>query len=577
MHETLESRDHTALEDRSGQAAKQPREPSVTATEPLRANLIRRPSTWLVVFLALLASFRIAQAFSGHFQFADELRYLAAESLVDDLQAGQFREAAGQVFTASARPGFVLVSVIPVSMQRTAESVFHIPRGSRESYHIAAVFHVLVSLTIALTLYALARHWLSSGWGALLVTGVHALLTGSNLWIRHMVPYYESLCLMLIALMIVMRAQTSTAPARRTAVWAGVLSSLGYACYPGYYGFVIVIAAVLATVSKRRMSDLLVFGSCFAAVLLSFEVVSRWAGASYFEHMATLSRMIYFGSSEENHVFFWRYLGEVEGPVGIAIIGLVGLFGLQAWRKAAAGEWSIPGSLIVAVAAVVGAYLIHANQSIRRYPTVFNGRLMLMYMPILIVAAVAALLRIRSVGLRRVGCAGLAFASAWSFVLFAPWFARVQYPADVFLDLVEARGLGGDLPANVLWTNIGTNRDHRTSNGRPLFALVADTYPAGFTTILASHADTAKRDARIIGVNLKWIRDVPEQVDTFAVPDAYHLVAETANIWAMPAFLFEDRGPIERGRLCERRSTARIYERDDGGVTAGQRVAGGMR
>ena len=86
-----------------------------------------------------------------------------------------------------------------------------------------------------------------------------------------------------------------------------------------------------------------------------------------------------------------------------------------------------------------------------------------------------------------------------------------------------------------------------------------------------------ERDARIIGVNLKWIRDVPEEVEIFAVPDGYHLIAEFDSPRAMPAFMFEEYGPIKRKRLAERHNTTRIYERDDGRITTGPRVAGGMR
>lgn len=539
------------------------------------APMLRRPGTWLAILLIALGAFRLIQAGSGRFFFADELRYLAAEAMVDDLAAGRMREAGARLFEAQGRPGFVAVSAIPVALQRIAELTLGIARGSRASYDVAAAWNIAVSLAVTLLVYLLARRWLGSGWTALAAAMLHASLVGSSLWVRHLSPYYEALLLMLLALMLALRDGPAGGRSNRAACAAGLLSAAGFACYPGYYAFIIVVAAVLAVPPGRRVGRMLAFGASAAAGLIALEVSARWCGTSYWGNLATLSGSIHFGSPEENAVYFWRYLSAVDGPIGVALVLLVILFAAQSVRRSAADERGHPASLRIAFAALVCGYALHAAQSIRTYPTVFYGRLLLMYTPVACIAAVAAIRLLPSMHLRRISAGGVAASAIASFASFAAWYARVGYPADLFLDAVAARGVHAGLPAHVLWSSLGTDRDRRVEHGRLLFAHVADQCPEGFTTILATHEDAVERNARFIGVNLKWMRDVPAGITPFEPPADYHLIAEADDPATEPAYMFEERGPIERERLLRSGRTMRLYERAEAREAVNTRIAHG--
>ena len=531
----------------------------------IRPGLVRRPMFWLVVLLTGLTCYRFSTIGSGHFYAGDESRYFAAERLVDDLSAGDHRAAAGRLFEVTVRPAFVLISVIPAAAQRLVGGVFGLERQTHAYYDTVAGFNVLVALGVAFCVFALVRRWTASGWYALLATVLFSWRVCANIWVRHLVPYYESLLLFLVALLLVTpRAPQADATNRRMCA-AGLLSALGFTCYPGFYTFVLINAAVVVVVARRRIAAVVCFGASAAAVLSGFELVSRWAGQSYFKNLLGLphehARLMKIGLCEEGYVFIWRYLCDVEGAAGVVLLALCAVFvGLVVCRRGA----SIPRAARAAILAAIVCYLIHATQATLRHKVAVYGRVMVMYVPFMVCGAVLVLRQIRWPRLRIAAVCGVLLVSGASFVSFARWYSSVRYPEDLFFETIAAEAQPGEFSPNVLWTGVGGKLNRSVErDASPLVAMVAEPYPDGFYSYYPSHQAAAASGARYIGVNLKWVRDIPEERHHFKAPPGYRLIFEDAATFAHPPMAYEERGARERELLSQHDYSMRIYERID--------------
>ncbi|MCP4593023.1 MAG: hypothetical protein GY842_20000 [bacterium] len=531
---------------------------------PHGRRLPGNPMVWLILLLAGTGGYRLSLIGSGHFYTGDEHRYLSTEALVDDFSVGAYREGVSHLFEVIIRPGFVLVSTLPVLAQRAVGDMMGIERGTLAYYDTVAAFNVLVTLGIAGCVFAIARTWTHSPWWALLIVGVHSLLSGANVYVRHLVPYYEALLLFLLGLLILVRVSADAGGYRRRFIAAGALSALGFACYPGYYALAVVNGAVAMTVPgdgrARRMGW---FGAGAVGVVLGFEALARWSGGVYLGDVLAApqlyARLIKVGLCAEGYVFIWRYLCDVEGLVGVGLAVLFLYFMVfGAWGRGGC----VPRSARIALLTLVVCYLYHATQAFVRHRTVFYARVMPMYLPFLVCGAGLGLVHLRRVRLRALATGALVFTSVWSFVSFASWYGRVVYPADFLFSTLEARGEPAPYAPNAIWLPWEESFGGAAQGLTPPITLVADPYPDGFYGMTASHAHARSSGARFIAVNLNWMRDIPAEDLRFELPPGYRLVAEAANPCVEPALAYEERTVSERRHLAERGYSMRIYERD---------------
>ncbi len=585
-------------------------------------------TTLLISMLLGLACYRLTPIRTGHFFWADERCYLPALDFVDALGRADFREAAVHLFQADgpvppARPGFVLISSISVLAQKAYAHLFGTPIDLPASYDLVAAFNALTTLAVSWTVFALARSWTGNAYLALLAALVHALLAGSNVWIRHLVPYQLSLLFLLWGLLLpskypgchvrrrgegmesigdgkkhghlpgAMPTQSWAYSGRRSMatqarpchppamppfgmlVAAGLLSGFGYACYPGHYAGVIINGAAAIATSRRRLAALATFGGAAASVLLLFEGVARWAGRSYLADLKRLSGSVSMGDPAEGFFFLWHYLRDVEPPVGPVLLALFLVAVILVVRHSLSRDSHLgpqspasPCAFGHVLLAAVGCYALHATLGLLNHRTVFYGRLLLPFMPIVVVGAVLTIASIRPPLWRAVMTCTLLACSAVSFGRFAGAYAKVVYPADFLQDTMLAKlGRKVTYPSNALWGRLDrTTRGSAESVDFEL-VLVADTRAEGsreYATLL-SHVAASETEARFIGVNFKYLGYIAERETRFQPSTEYRLVAEAPHPEAFPAMGYEGRKPWERRRLHERQYTMRLYERDPRG------------
>jgi hypothetical protein len=215
--------------------------------------------------------------------------------------------------------------------------------------------------------------------------------------------------------------------------------------------------------------------------------------------------------------------------------------------------------LIVAIL----CYLFHASMGVLAGRMVFYGRVMMIYLPFVVVGAVLALSHLRPVNLKRAGVCALLTASAYSFVCFAVPYSRVIYPADFLQETMADLGREVTYPPHALWGFADGDRSETVEWHDPELVTVTDSRPDGSEvfTLLASHASLAQTRPRFIGVNLKFMWYIRGKYDLFNPPVGYRLIAEAPHPLLFPATGFEGSKPWERNRIQERRYTMRIYQR----------------
>ncbi len=535
-----------------------------------------RPSTIaLCCFLALLGAYRLTLIRTGHFFWGDEIRYLRAGELIDDVGRGDYVSAAGRLFQSLGRPGFILISVVPTWLSRIVYPDALSNVNPLAPYDAAAIFNVVVSLGITIAIYALARAWRMRGGYALLAAVTYSLLAQSNVWIKHLVPYNESLLLSLIALWLLSRKTCTDPKSFRWITLAGGLSAFAFATYPGHYMFVVInfvcaAFALPAGSEESRLEDVQphppgsprfkrTFAFCIGAGfgVLIFECLAQYAGTTWIGSTSQFSPTM--GLFSEGYVFAWHYLINAEGSVGLILAVLFVLFSGRAvyYRRM--------DSAAVAILIAIACYLIHATLGVVFHKTVFYGRILLMYVPFVVIGAVLAIEGIRSVAVRRIATCMILLATCYSFVQFAWSYSKLTYPADFWYDAVAVDSNAKLLSPDELYGSRDGSPFGLSHQTDQWFSMVADTQPDGSNAYvpLANHHDEELGKSQLIGVNIRWMFYISEKNDRFHAPPSHTLIAEAKHPLAFPPLQFEGFRPCERKRVQERQYSMRIYQRHD--------------
>jgi len=396
---------------------------------------------WLcVIFIFLIALFRFSLINTGHLFWIDELRYVNAFAFVKHLMNANFNEAIKALFNAHGRPGFVLFSSIPATVQIILHNIgwmdvgnplyfqelMHFGRVSAQYNHhyfdLPSAVNVMVSLSISLLFYHFILEITKDRTDALIGTVVYSLLVNSYFYVRHMVPYDYALLMLFLALFFVIR-QSTKALSSKMIVGVGMLSALGFITYPSYYLLVFLIAALILTLSRKKFKQTALFALSFCLSVFLFECISWIVGKSFYQNTTQLLGAVTQGSFEEGFIFLYRYMRDVEGGIGICILTLFLIFVFVYLRKASS-------ACKVLFVTVVAGYLFYGAMSVFYHRVVFYGRLLHMYIPFLVLGAVLFINMIKPGKVKYGIIVVTLILSMASFIRPAVMFAKLQYPRE---------------------------------------------------------------------------------------------------------------------------------------------------
>ena len=395
----------------------------------------------LAVALAVVVVTRFFLMGKGTFFLPDEFRYSYSVRAAQLLLHGDWREFCASLASTAGRPGDALVRLVPALLQHALLALTGLNIATPTSNVVPVLFnYVAVSLS-AWYFYRICLLLLQNRPLALLGSVVYACLTNTNIYLRHILPYDAALLLMLFLVHYVLSLKRKGEPIRvRHYVGIGFLSALLVTVYPGYYMAPFIVLGVLVdwlhplAFLQQRWKSVVAYVLGGAGVILLFEGVTRIGDASYIEGSYDLAHTIDQGSYEEGFTFLFKYLFQVEGLLGYALVlALLAYLVMVAVDVATQREritvnLSDTSKLLVVAAAF---FLLHAAGGVLLHRVVFYGRLLHPFMPFLVIVTLLLLRRITAPGVRHGLMLSLAGVALLSFGLFFRDYQLVVYPVDV--------------------------------------------------------------------------------------------------------------------------------------------------
>lgn len=495
-------------------------------------------SRWLILFFIGLIVIRTSFVFDGHLYWIDELRYLNAFMVLHYGQEGMWPEALFFLFNAHGRPGYVLLSVVPMALQLLVQRMNWISVGNPAFFEtlldsrmprnfnpdfflIPSLFNMITTCLLSFIFYKIARIFLGEKKYAFWAVVIYSLLANSNYYIRHLVPYTYALVFYLWALHIILR--NGPAISYVQAIKAGLLSAFAYATYPTFVLLLGINGLAVFFLSKSRIRLSAVFITALSFILGCLEWLSRFSGRSYFNNSLQLSGSVNQGSFEEGYLFVFNYLWQVEGAVGGMLLVFFLFFLVRSFFKCSP-VWK------VIFGALIAGYLAYATAGVFLKKVVFYGRIIHMYMPFIVLGAFAAIEHMHNKVFKKVILISVVAASVISFITFVKPFYATEYPQGFkhkYLSLFSSEDLYEMTEIRPWDENGATQMPIVLVNTAYLYPIWEDQYPIQET-------------------------DLPGK----------KLLAISSNPLNLPVYQFEGHTLEERRRLKERRYDMRIYVSD---------------
>jgi hypothetical protein len=341
------------------------------------SNKITSKHAWIVagILLISLTLRAILIVRGGQFYFSDESRYQASRDAALLLIHGEPAQALMRLFASPEHLGFKIIGLIPAAVEAILGASNALP----------ALFFSLFSVGNLFLIYRLAGNVGFSPNRSILAllfaASSHSLLYYS----RHLMPYDIALFFGLLALY----AGLDEKPTKPTSLACGILASLCFMTYNGYWTFAgFAMLAHLFFNSKRdltflRKSFLTALGFILPVLLLYF--LARAFQINLFAEYGKFARSISQGEFGEGWSLPIQYLWSAEHLV-IVIFGGLSLYAIAGLFKNNGQKHEIiwaGGLLFIYLCLVVFSVFLHTF--------VVYGRLVRQMMPFLILLSVTGL------------------------------------------------------------------------------------------------------------------------------------------------------------------------------------------
>jgi len=489
------------------------------------SQLDRRGKVLLGAFLIFLAGYRLLLSESGQLYWPDEFRYLHVMHLIDSLSKGEIVDGLLWVFErenqAGSRPAYSFLATIPVFIQGLAYLFTGLEPKDPVFYRIPAIVNVVISLGVAVLFYRIIFLILEEQSLALVGVFVYGLLANTNMYVRHLFPYDVALLLLMASLLVLLKHQVCSEQWRSQIMVAGFLAGVGATAYPGYYPFVLILLAALAVNHAGSWRPIPVFLASTIAVFILWEVIARLAGSSFIGASRGWLATPQHGSFNEGYRFFPLYLLDVEGVAGMALLALFAYF----WVVAIKGGYGRTEIAIVAMATV--GYLAYASIVVMFRHVVVYGRLLHMYLPFLVLAAMLVIKSLKVGWARQAVVSALLLASVVSFVPMAANAITIRFPRDI------ERGLASSFPGARICKMMPTEADN---------------------------FGDASTECDLIIENVRHLYPLPPVFESQA-PTGFVLTGVHKHPLQFVPYWFEGYDPNERTRLRSHPLVMRVYAR----------------
>jgi hypothetical protein len=340
----------------------------------------RKQTAFFISVFAILLLGRICIAGTGYLEDQDEFLYMwihlnfagftHLSTWVDCLYhiQGQPPEIAIRLFE--------YITVLPVASYM-GKQMLH-----PDILYFIGLYNIFASLLI---LYVFFRILLKLNFSVLLaLTGVLLLgtLFNYNMYTRHILPYDHALLFQLLALNVLLRDRLKAGHI----LLAGLLSAIGLTNYIGGFMFVFINGSFLLFANYKEprvaLRNGFLFVLPFIALTLFYEALARIDGRSYFNFLANYYHTVGTeGSPDEGLVYIFLYFYFVEKWWGLLLLLLFFAGSYLILKRS-----GLPKARYVIIAATL-AYVIFGTYAIFGDRMVFNGRVLHIYYPFVIIGA----------------------------------------------------------------------------------------------------------------------------------------------------------------------------------------------
>lgn len=289
-------------------------------------------------FTAILVIFflRLNVTTKGHMHFPDELRYRYAFTAIDEIKSGNARLGLSYFFRAYCRPAFVMMGVLPASVQRMISpdvgkgDLVDVEKDDLRTYIVPSIFNVFASLGIIALFYLMLRYITKDRFISFAGMIFFSFTNTSYMEIRHMTPYYWAMLLFMLLIYQFLKEKNAEALTAKSLMYYGALSGLGFSIYPGYYNLAFIVAGLVFFISENKKRAFLIFALSFLIFPAVFEIISQYAQLANFGDKGQL-KCIYDAlptnpAAKWDFVWIIKYALGIEGIPGLIMLVLTFIF-----------------------------------------------------------------------------------------------------------------------------------------------------------------------------------------------------------------------------------------------------------
>lgn len=478
----------------------------------------------------------------GLLAFPDETRVFASANLLRSVLDGNLQQAIVDLFSTQGRPGEVVLNLIPVGIQYITGQIFNLSTFQSSNTWPFFVFNFVTYLGILWFHYKIAFLLFKKKRHALIAVLLLVCLVNGYIYLRHALPYDKSL---LIFYFLIYRFLSYQEVYKiKTLIVYGALAFFGFLVYPGYILSYVLVGAFFFFFRLKRnnlqqhIKKIAVFALGGGMLFLIFELLSRAAEISYLSISSTLSNTIIQGDFSESFSFIVSYLYEVEGILGLFILGGVVLYVLRSFIYLRKTPVNFNDPIVILAGLVIGLWFVYAYAGYMLHKVTFYGRLIHQFMPILCLISVSIFsIWISSKKWGTLSVVVLMGISVFSFLPRFMEYLSYDYPKDVAWSFEENHPdilFTEHCEAGESWSMLGNYNEQHPS------AMISQKY-------------------HIVNACFFYPIVAPEAVTTYIPSQKNELLVEVPYFQNFIAYQFEGLSPEQRRRLQAMDLKIKIY------------------
>ncbi len=394
-----------------------------------------------LIFVAFIGIYRLVLIDRGAVSFPDEEIHYNSVSALSYLFNGDVKDFCNSISATFGRPGEATIRFMPALGQRILQKYFAIEYDDPRSLLIETIFNVIISIVILIIFYNISLILFNQKFlQAILSTVVYSLLVNTNMYIRHILPYNDSLLFFMIIIYYLLKnIKKKSHLSVNNIIIVGLLAGFSFVTWDGSYVVPPFIFLMLLFANQnnfhrnKNITQLLVLILSTVSVLFIYEIIARIGGLSFLKLLFIQSISQNQGSFEEGFTFLPKYLIQVEGLIGYVILIFTVSYLIKVIYDGIKNKTVTltDNPIKILILIVFIEILFHGLMTVIFHKLMFYGRFLHLFYPFFVWATIAFIVEIINIKHQKVFFIVLILVSFISFINFSSEYLSLAYPGDV--------------------------------------------------------------------------------------------------------------------------------------------------